>query len=50
VRGLELAADRGREALIVRGAGPIDVTSGHRHWQQGFAYRYRLHNRIEQRA
>jgi hypothetical protein len=47
-RALKLTADWGSEALIVRGAGPVNVTAGHRHWQQGSAYRYRLDDRIEQ--
>ncbi|WP_172150743.1 MULTISPECIES: alpha/beta hydrolase [Pseudomonas] len=49
-RALELAAAWGSEAAILSGAGHINVKSGHRHWEQGFAYLYRLHCRIEQHA
>lgn len=49
-RALELAADWGSEAVILRGAGHINVQSGHRYWEQGFAYLYRLQSRIELHA
>ncbi|WP_079204307.1 alpha/beta hydrolase [Pseudomonas sp. CC6-YY-74] len=49
-RALELAADWGSEAVILSGAGHINVTSGHRYWAQGFVYLYRLQSRIEQHA
>lgn len=48
-RAIELARDWGSEVAIVPGAGHINVKSGHRHWEQGFAYLYRLQSRIEQR-
>lgn len=48
VRALEMARDWGAEAAILPGAGHINVKSGHRRWEQGFAYLYRLQNRIEQ--
>ena len=32
------------------GAGHINVKSGHHRWEQGFAYLYRLQNRMEQHA
>jgi hypothetical protein len=49
-RALELARAWGSEAAILRGAGHINVKSGHRHWEQGFGYLYRLQGRIEQQA
>lgn len=48
VRAIELARQWGSEAAILAGAGHINVKSGHRHWEQGFAYLYRLQHRIEQ--
>ncbi|WP_028239841.1 alpha/beta hydrolase [Stutzerimonas azotifigens] len=39
-----------RETAILAGAGHINVKSGHRRWDQGFAYLYRLQHHIEQRA
>ncbi|SDL00731.1 alpha/beta hydrolase [Pseudomonas indica] len=48
VRALEMARDWGAEAVILPGAGHINVKSGHRRWEQGFGYLYRLQNRIEQ--
>ncbi|PAU64290.1 alpha/beta hydrolase [Pseudomonas indica] len=48
VRALEMARDWGAEAAILPGAGHINVKSGHRRWEQGFGYLYRLQNRIEQ--
>ncbi|MGV8916656.1 MAG: alpha/beta hydrolase [Pseudomonas sp.] len=50
LRALELARDWGSEVGILSGAGHINVTSGHHRWDQGFAYLYRLQNRIEQHA
>ncbi|MDO9624760.1 MAG: alpha/beta hydrolase [Pseudomonas sp.] len=47
-RALEMAADWGSEAAVLSGAGHINVTSGHRYWEQGFAYLYRLQSGIEQ--
>jgi predicted alpha/beta hydrolase family esterase len=49
-RALELARDWGADAGILSGAGHINVKSGHRRWEQGFAYLYRLQNRLEQRS
>jgi len=50
VRAIELARDWGSDVAILGGAGHINVKSGHQHWEQGFAYLYRLQNRIEQQA
>jgi len=50
LRALELARDWGSETVILSGAGHINVKSGHRYWEQGFAYLYRLQSRIEQRS
>ena len=49
-RALELARSWGAEAGILPGAGHINVTSGHQRWEQGFAYLYRLQNRMEHQA
>lgn len=49
-RVLELARDWGAETAILAGAGHINVRSGHRRWEQGFAYLYRLQGLIEQQA
>jgi predicted alpha/beta hydrolase family esterase len=48
-RAIELARDWGSEVAILSGVGHINVQSGHRRWEQGFAYLYRLQSRIEQR-
>lgn len=47
-RAIELARQWGSEAVILSGAGHINVKSGHHRWEQGFAYLYRLQHRIEQ--
>ncbi|MBT2298461.1 alpha/beta hydrolase [Pseudomonas fluorescens] len=47
-RAIELARDWGSDVAILSGAGHINVKSGHQRWEQGFAYLYRLQNRIEQ--
>ena len=47
VRAIELGRQWGSEVVILRGAGHINVQSGHHQWEQGFAYLYRLQNRIE---
>lgn len=47
-RAMELARDWGAEAGIISGAGHINVKSGHQRWEQGFAYLFRLQNRLEQ--
>ncbi|WP_341305169.1 alpha/beta hydrolase [Pseudomonas sp. TMP25] len=49
-RAIELARDWGSEATILENAGHINVTSGHRRWEQGFAYLYRLQSRSERRT
>lgn len=46
-RALQLARDWGSEAVILPGAGHINVQSGHRRWEQGFAYLYRLQRQTE---
>ena len=50
LRAMELARAWGSEAAILSGAGHINVKSGHRYWEQGFGYLYRLQSRIEQQA
>ncbi|MDG1579516.1 alpha/beta hydrolase [Pseudomonas sp. GOM6] len=49
-RASQMARDWGAEALILPGAGHINVASGHCRWEQGFAYLYRLQQQIEQHA
>jgi len=49
-RALQLARDWGAEAGILAGAGHINVKSGHVRWEQGFAYLYRLQNRLDQHS
>jgi predicted alpha/beta hydrolase family esterase len=49
-RALEMARNWGAEAGILAGAGHINVKSGHQRWEQGFAYLYRLQNRLEHHA
>ncbi|MES2820330.1 MAG: alpha/beta hydrolase [Pseudomonadota bacterium] len=49
-RVMELARDWGSEVSILSGAGHINVKSGHRQWEQGFAYLYRLQSRIDHQA
>lgn len=46
-RAVEMAQDWGAEAGILTGAGHINVKSGHHHWEQGFAYLYRLQSRAQ---
>lgn len=46
-RAVELGRDWRSETAILAGAGHINVKSGHHHWEQGFAYLYRLQSRIE---
>lgn len=46
-RALEMARQWGAEVGILSGAGHINVQSGHRRWEQGFAYLYRLQARLE---
>lgn len=47
-RALDLARCWGAEPSILAGAGHINVKSGHRRWEQGFAHLYRLQLRIEE--
>jgi len=49
-RALYLARAWGAETGLLSNAGHINVRSGHERWEQGFAYLYRLQNRIEQRG
>lgn len=49
-RAMHLARAWGAEAGILGGAGHINVKSGHRRWEQGFAYLYRLQSRLENNA
>lgn len=49
-RVLELAQQWGSEIAVLPGAGHINVKSGFNLWEPGFAYLFRLHNRIEQHA
>ncbi|NBA97198.1 alpha/beta hydrolase [Pseudomonas sp. R5(2019)] len=49
-RAMQMARAWGAEAGILAGAGHINVKSGHRRWEQGFAYLYRLQSRLEQHS
>ncbi|OLS60054.1 alpha/beta hydrolase [Pseudomonas putida] len=49
-RAMQLARAWGAEAGVLGGAGHINVKSGHKRWEQGFAYLYRLQSRMEQGA
>ena len=49
-RALEMARDWGAETGILSQAGHINTKSGHRRWEQGFAYLYRLQSRMEHHA
>ncbi|AYC30957.1 alpha/beta hydrolase [Pseudomonas cavernae] len=49
-RVLELARLWGAETALLGDAGHINVKSGHRRWEQGFAHLFRLQNQIEQQA
>lgn len=49
-RALTFARNWGAEIGILSEAGHINVKSGHRRWEQGFAYLYRLQGRMEQHA
>ncbi|MEG0860145.1 MAG: alpha/beta hydrolase [Pseudomonas sp.] len=49
-RAMQLARAWGAEVGFLAGAGHINVKSGHRRWEQGFAYLYRLQSRLEQHA
>ena len=48
-RALEMAANWGSEAHMLAGVGHINVASGHRHWEQGFEYLYRLQGMVAAR-
>lgn len=50
LRVLELAQQWGSEVAILPGAGHINVKSGFTHWEQGFAYLFRLQSQIELHA
>jgi predicted alpha/beta hydrolase family esterase len=49
-RVLELALSWGSDVAVLDGAGHINVKSGHRRWEQGFGYLYRLQQLIEENA
>lgn len=49
-RVLDLARRWGSEDAILDAAGHINTSSGHRRWEQGFAYLYRLQQRIDENA
>jgi hypothetical protein len=49
-RAFELGRDWGSETFILSRAGHIKAKSGRSRWEEGFAYLYRLLNRIEQQA
>ncbi|MBP0946678.1 alpha/beta hydrolase [Pseudomonas alliivorans] len=49
-RAMEMARHWGAELGFLSEAGHINVKSGHQRWEQGFAYLYRLQNRLEQHA
>lgn len=49
-RAMEMARDWGADIGILGDAGHINVKSGHRRWEQGFAYLYRLQSRLEHHA
>lgn len=46
-RALHFAARWGSEAVILERAGHINIDSGHRCWEQGFAFLYRLQMKAE---
>lgn len=50
LRAMEMARHWGAEVGFLSQAGHINVKSGHQRWEQGFAYLYRLQNRLEQGA
>ena len=47
-RALALAQDWGAESALLSGVGHINVKSGHRRWEQGFVWLYRLQQRIDE--
>lgn len=48
IRSLDMARDWNSHAVVLTGAGHINVESGHQRWEQGLAYLYRLQRRIDQ--
>ncbi|MGQ7816307.1 RBBP9/YdeN family alpha/beta hydrolase [Metapseudomonas furukawaii] len=49
-RALAMASDWGSEAVILAGAGHINLKSGHRTWESGFVHLYRLQGLVEESA
>lgn len=49
-RTIEMGLDWGSDTVILGGVGHINAKSGHTRWEQGFAYLYRLQDRIDQQA
>ena len=49
-RAMDMARDWGADMSVLGEAGHINVKSGHRRWEQGFAYLYRLQSRLENHA
>lgn len=49
-RALELARDWGSESTLLSGVGHINVKSGHRRWELGFQWLYRLQQRIDEQV
>lgn len=49
-RAAEMGLDWGSDTVILSGVGHINTRSGHDRWERGFAYLYRLQNRIAQQA
>ena len=49
-RAMEMARNWGADIGVLSEAGHINVKSGHRRWEQGFAYLYRLQSRMEHSA
>ncbi|WP_404436520.1 alpha/beta hydrolase [Stutzerimonas chloritidismutans] len=49
-RARQLGQEWGSETVILNGAGHINTQSGHTRWEQGFAYLYRLQDRILQQV
>lgn len=47
-RALAMAKDWGAESTLLNGVGHINVKSGHHRWEQGFAWLYRLQQRIDE--
>lgn len=47
-RALALAQDWNAEPVLLSGVGHINIKSGHRRWEQGFVWLYRLQQRIDE--